>query len=147
MKRIPFLLVFVIFASCVSRNSEKYVLNISTIIVKAKFFKIETKNGIHIFHFKNDSMEGVFVKVADSSRTDSNFRKIKLNEKYTLVLSKQLSYGNTDNVEYNFTDNGVLIWKTGMKSKYFTGCKNIVGNKINPRFTMIKYINPKLLNK
>lgn len=72
MKKLLLLLTFIIFTSCISRNNEKYVLNEGTAIVKAEFFKIETKNGIHIYHFKNDSMEGIFVKVVDSSKSNLN---------------------------------------------------------------------------
>ena len=138
-------MILVIVTSCISRNNERYILDEGTVILEAKFFKIETINGIHIFHFKNDSMEGVFVKVADSSRTDSNFRKIKLNKTYTLVLNKQLSYAScfgTDSEVVSYTENNILVWKTGMKSSYFVDCENIIDKKINPRFTMIKYINP-----
>ncbi|MFC6267859.1 hypothetical protein [Frigoriflavimonas asaccharolytica] len=146
MKKILLLLTLIIFTSCISRNNEKYVLNESTVILRAKFFKIETKNGIHIYHFKNDAIEGVFVKASDSILTNSNFRKIKLNKKYTLVLNKQLSYAScfgTETEEVSYTENNVLVWQTGMKSSYFVDCENIIGKKINPRFTLIKYIDPK----
>lgn len=149
MKRILLLLIFVIFASCISRNNERYILDEGTVVLKAKFFRIETTNGLYIYHFKNDSIEGVFSDFSDNDLTNSNFKEIKLNKQYTLVLSKQLSYGYTkiEDIYETIIDNDILIWKTGMKSKYFTGCQNIAGNKINTHFTMIKYINPKLLNR
>ena len=145
MKKLLLLITFIFFTSCISRNNEKYVLNEGIAIVKAEFFKIETKKGIHIYHFKNDSIEGVFVEPIVEDFTNPNFKEIKLNKKYTLVLSKQISYGHRkiENTYQTIIDNDFLIWQTGMKSKYFTGCENITGNKINPRFTMIKYINPK----
>ena len=29
-----------------------------------------------------------------------------------------------------------------MKSQHFVDCENITGNQINPRFTLLKYIDP-----
>lgn len=144
MKRIPILLILVIVTSCISRNNERYILDEGTVILEAKFFKIETINGLLIYHFKNDSIEGVFSDFIDDDLPNANYKEIELNKKYALVLTKEVFNGSfiPENVEHEYTDNNVLIWKTGMKSKYFTGCKNIMGNKINPRFTMIKYINP-----
>lgn len=62
-----------------------------------------------------------------------------------MVLSKQLSYASCHGIETevtSYTENNIVVWKTGMKSSYFIDCENIIGKKINPRFTLIKYINP-----
>lgn len=143
MKKLIFLLVLSLFTNCISRKNTEYILNGNYVLTKAKFFKIETKNGIHIFHFKNDSIEGVFTKMVDTSFMNKNYRKIRLNKKYTLFLQKQI-YANlrTEIQESQIIDNNIVIWKSGMKSKYFVDCENVTGNQINPRFTLIKYINP-----
>lgn len=131
------------FTNCISRNETQYVLQDNTVITKAKFFKIETKNGIHIFHFKNDSIEGVFVKAIDSNFVHKNYCPIKLNKKYTLILYKEL-YTNlrTEVINTKIVENDIIVWKLGMKSEYFVDCENVTGNMINPRFTLLKYINP-----
>lgn len=143
MKKLIFLLTLSLFTSCISRKSTEYILHGNYVLTKAKFFKIDTKNGIHIFHFKNDSIEGVFTKVVDTSFANKNYRKIKLRKKYTLFLHKQV-YANlrTEIGEETIIDNDILVWKTGMKSQYFVDCENIKGKNINPRFTLLKYIDP-----
>jgi PBP1b-binding outer membrane lipoprotein LpoB len=145
MKKAVLLFYIILLQGCISRKSTEYDLRGQTIL-KAKFFKIQTINNLHIYHFKNDSIEGVFPKVVDSSFINKNFKKIKLNKNYTLILQKEI-YANTRteiDIE-SFTDNGILIWKTGMKSSYFVDCENIVGDQINPRFTLLKYIDPNSL--
>lgn len=143
LKNFILLFILSIITSCISRKNTQYVLHGNYVLIKAKFFKIETKNGIHIFHFKNDSVEGVFTKVIDTSFANKNYRKIKLNKKYTLYLQKQV-YANlrTEIGQETIIDNGILIWKTGMKSQHFVDCENITGNQINPRFTLLNYIDP-----
>lgn len=143
MKKLTMFIVLSILTACISRKNTEYILHGNYVLTKAKFFKIETKNGIHIFHFKNDSIEGVFTKAVNTNFINKNYRKIKLNRKYTLFLYKQM-YANlrTEIGEETITDNDILIWKTGMKSQYFVDCENITGNQINPRFTLIKYIDP-----
>jgi hypothetical protein len=143
MKKLIFLLILSLFTNCISRKNTEYILNGNYVLTKAKFFKIETKNGIHIFHFKNDSIEGVFTKIVDTSFVNKNYRKIRLNKKYTLFLQKQI-YPNlrTEIQESQIIDNNIVVWKNGMKSQYFVDCENVTGNQINPRFTLIKYINP-----
>jgi hypothetical protein len=146
MKNIILILIVSFFTSCISRNETQYVLRDNTFIMKAKFFKIETKNGIHIFHFKNDSIEGVFVKAVDSNFVHKNYLPIKLNRSYNLVLNKEMQYANCFNngmpLETTYVENDILVWEPSMKSKYFTGCENIIGNMVNPRFTILKYMNP-----
>lgn len=143
LKNLILILILSLITSCISRKNTQYVLNGNYVLTKAKFFKIETKNGIHIFHFKNDSIEGVFTKVVDASFTNKNYRKIKLNKKYTLYLQKQI-YANlrTQVQETQIIENNIVVWKDGMKSQHFVDCENITGNQINPRFTLLKYINP-----
>lgn len=143
LKKLLLFLILSLFTNCISRKNTEYVLQGNYLLTKARFFKIETKNGIHIFHFKNDSIEGVFTKVMDTSFVNKNYQKIKLNKKYTLFLQKQV-YANlrTEFQETQIIDNNIVIWKNGMKSQYFNDCENIVGNQINPRFTLLKYINP-----
>lgn len=143
LKKFILLLILSIITSCIPRKNTQYVLHGNYVLTKAKFFKIETKNGIHIFHFKNDSIEGIFTKVIDTNFANKNYRKIKLNKKYTLYLQKQV-YANlkTEIGQETIIDNDILIWKTGMKSQYFVDCENITGNQINPRFTLLKYIDP-----
>ncbi|MFL9832889.1 hypothetical protein [Chryseobacterium terrae] len=143
MRKLIFLLILSLFINCISIKNTEYILHGNYVLTKAKFFKIETKNGIHIFHFKNDSIEGVFTKVVDTSFANKNYRKIKLNKKYTLYLQKQV-YANlrTEIGQETIIDNDILIWKTGMKSQHFVDCENITGNQINPRFTLLKYIDP-----
>lgn len=143
LKNFILLLTLSIITSCIPRKNTQYVLHEDYVLTKAKFFKIETKNGIHIFHFKNDSIEGVFTKVIDTNFASKNYRKIKLNKKYTLYLQKQV-YANlrTEIGQETIIDNDILIWKTGMKSQHFVDCENITGNQINPRFTLLKHINP-----
>ncbi|MBD3906353.1 hypothetical protein NAL32_16835 [Chryseobacterium sp. Ch-15] len=137
------ILILSLITSCISRKNTQYVLNGNYVLTKAKFFKIETKNGIHIFHFKNDSIEGVFTKVVDTSFANENYRKIKLNKKYTLYLQKQV-YANlrTQVQDTQIIENNIVVWKDEMKSQHFVDCENITGNQINPRFTLLKYINP-----
>lgn len=146
MKNIISVLIVSFFTSCISRNETQYVLRDNTVITKAKFFKIETKNGIHIFHFKNDSIEGVFVKAIDSNFVHKNYLPIKLNKSYNLILNKEMQYANCFNngmsLETTYIENDIIVWEPGMKSKYFISCENITGNKINPRFTLLRYINP-----
>jgi len=143
LKNLILILILSLIINCISRKHTQYVLHGNYVLTKAKFFKIETKNGIHIFHFKNDSIEGIFTKVVDTSFTNKNYRGIKLNKKYTLYLQKQV-YTNlrTEIGQETIIDNGILIWKTGMKSQHFVDCENITGNLINPRFTLLNYIDP-----
>lgn len=142
MKKIIFLFFIILLQSCLSRKSTEYALRGQTIL-KAKFFKIQTINNLHIYHFKNDSIEGVFAKVVDSNFVNKNFKKIQLNKNYTLILQKEIYASTRTEIGIeSYTDNGILIWQTGMKSSYFVDCENIVGDKINPRFTLLKYIDP-----
>lgn len=143
MRNIILIMIVSFFTNCISRNETQYVLRDNTVITKAKFFKIETKNGIHIFHFKNDSIEGVFTKMVDTSFVNKNYRRIRLNRKYTLFLQKEI-YANlrTEIQETEITDNNIIVWKPGMKAEYFVDCENITGDMINPRFTLLKYIDP-----
>lgn len=143
MKNIILILILSFFTSCISRKNTEYILHGNYVLTKAKFFKIETKNGIHIFHFKNDSIEGVFTKMVDTGFVNKNYRKIRLHKKYTLFLQKQI-YANlrTEIQETEIIDNNIVVWKSGMKYEYFVDCENVTGNQINPRFTLLKYINP-----
>lgn len=143
MKKLIIIIILSLLTSCISRKNTEYILHGNYVLTKTKFFKIETKNGIHIYHFKNDSIEGVFTKMVDNSFVNKNYSKIRLNKKYTLYLQKQV-YANLriEIHEETITDNDILIWKTGMKSQYFVDCENITGNQINPRFTLLKYIGP-----
>jgi hypothetical protein len=144
MKKLIFFIILIQFVNCVPRKNTEYPLRGNYAIVKAKFTKIENQNGLHIFHFKNDSIEGVFTKVVDTSFTNKNYRKIKLNKKYILFLQKQI-YANlrTEIGEETIIENDILVWKTAMKSQHFVDCENITGDYINPRFTLLKYIDPK----
>lgn len=143
LKNFILLLTLSIITSCIPRKNTQYVLHGDYVLTKAKFFKIETKNGIHIFHFKNDSIEGIFTKVIDTNFVNKNYRKIRLNKKYTLLLQKQI-YANlrTEIQQTEIIDNNIVVWKNGMKSQHFVDCENITGNQINPRFTLLKYIDP-----
>jgi len=144
MKILIVLLIVSLFSNCISRKNTEYVLSGNYKLIKAKFFDIQTKNGIHIFHFRNDSIEGVFTKVIDTAFVNKNYRKIKLNKTYTLFLQKQL-YTNVRTEEHTLKilENNIVIWKSGMVSQHYVDCENITGNQINPRFTLVKYIAPK----
>ena len=143
LKNFILLLTLSMITSCIPRKNTQYVLHGNYVLTKAKFFKIETKNGIHIFHFKNDSIDGIFTKVIDTNFVNKNYRKIRLNKKYPLFLQKQI-YANlrTEIQETEIIDNNIVVWKNGMKSQHFVDCENITGNQINPRFTLLKYIDP-----
>ncbi len=143
VKNFILVIILSLITSCISREKTQYILHGNYVLTKAKFFKIETKNGIHIFHFKNDSIEGVFTKAIDNSFANKSYQKIKLNKKYTLFLQKQM-YANvrTEVQDTQIIENNIVIWKNGMKSQHFVDCENITGNKINPRFTLLKYIDP-----
>jgi len=143
VKKFILVIILSLITSCISREKTQYILHGNYVLTKAKFFKIETKNGIHIFHFKNDSIEGVFTKAIDNSFANKSYQKIKLNKKYTLFLQKQM-YANvrTEVQDTQIIENNIVIWKNGMKSQHFVDCENITGNQINPRFTLLKYIDP-----
>jgi len=143
VKKFILVIILSLIKSCISREKTQYILHGNYVLTKAKFFKIETKNGIHIFHFKNDSIEGVFTKAIDNSFANKSYQKIKLNKKYTLFLQKQM-YANlkTKVQDTQIIENNIIIWKNGMKSQHFVDCENITGNQINPRFTLLKYIDP-----
>lgn len=143
VKKFILVIILSLITSCISREKTQYILHGNYVLTKAKFFKIETKNGIHIFHFKNDSIEGVFTKAIDNSFANKSYQKIKLNKKYTLFLQKQM-YANlrTKVQDTQIIENNIVIWKNGMKSQHFVDCENITGNQINPRFTLLKYIDP-----
>ena len=143
VKKFILVIILSLITSCISREKTEYILHGNYVLTKAKFFKIETKNGIHIFHFKNDSIEGVFTKAIDNSFANKSYQKIKLNKKYTLFLQKQM-YANlrTEVQDTQIIENNIVIWKNGMKSQHFVDCENITGNQINPRFTLLKYIDP-----
>lgn len=143
MKKLIIVFVLILFSSCISRKNTEYVMQGNYVLTKAKFFKIETRNGLHILHFKNDSIEGVFTKVVDDSFVNKKYRKIKLNTTYTLFLQKQI-YANMRTEEHTseIIDNNIVIWKSGMRSQHFVDCENITGNQINPKFTLVKYIDP-----
>jgi hypothetical protein len=143
-KLITIITPFLLF-SCISRDHQKYVLHDHTVILKGKFFKIDSANQIFIYHFKNDTIEGVFTSFNDKNFKNPNYKKIKLNKKYTLVLNKEVRFASCflpDNFENSYTENDILIWEPSMKSQYFVSCSNITANKINPRFTLLKYIDP-----
>lgn len=93
VKNFILVIILSLITSCISREKTQYILHGNYVLTKAKFFKIETKNGIHIFHFKNDLIEGVFTKAIDNSFANKSYQKIKLNKKYTLFLQKQM-YAN-----------------------------------------------------
>ncbi|KQS92291.1 hypothetical protein [Chryseobacterium sp. Leaf394] len=144
MKKLLFLLILSLFTNCISRKNTEYILRGNYFLTKAKFFDIETKNGIHIFHFKNDSIEGVFTKVVDTAFANKNYRKIKLHKNYTLFLQKQMYSGHHRTTLGSMTISNIVVWDEGMNSEFFEDCENITGNQINPRFTLIKYIAPEL---
>ena len=76
MKKLIIFFILFLLTSCIPRKNTEYVFRGNYAIVKVKFTKIETKNGIHIFHFKNDSIEGVFVKNINYKFSNKNFHKI-----------------------------------------------------------------------
>lgn len=143
MKKLLIIIILSFLTNCISRKNTEYILHGNYVLTKAKFFKIETKNGIHIFHFKNNSIEGVFTKVVETNFANKNYSKIRLNKKYTLYLQKQV-YADlrTEIVQEKIIDNDILIWKTGMKSQHFVDCENVTGDYINSRFTLLKYVDP-----
>ncbi|MFP3593742.1 hypothetical protein [Chryseobacterium sp. SIMBA_038] len=145
MKKLITILPLLFLLNCISRNSERYVLSDHTVILKGKFFRIDSANNIFVYHFKSDTIEAVFTSFNDKDFKSPNYKKIKLHKNYTLVLNREVRYANCfqpDSSEESYTENNILVWKTGMKSQYFVSCSNITANKINPRFTLLKYINP-----
>lgn len=141
MKNIIVSFVLLLLINCNSISSEKYLIKPSTVILKGKFFKIDSINNLYIYHFKNDSIEGVFSKGINENFKNQNFKKIKLHTTYTLVLQKEvhsLSHFEILDTKDTYIDNDILIWQTGMKSKYFIDCYNISGNQINTRFILVK---------
>ncbi len=91
LKNLILILILSLITSCISRKNTQYVLNGNYVLTKAKFFKIETKNGIHIFHLKNDSIEGVFTKVVDTNFANKNYRKIKLNKNILCIYKNKFT--------------------------------------------------------
>lgn len=141
MKKLIIFFILFLLTSCIPRKNMEYVFRSNYAIVKVKFTKIETKNGIHIFHFKNDSIDGVFVKDVDYKFINKNFQKIKLNKKYTVILPKNLPDPHRIRLG-GMTINNIKVWDDSMNSEFFEDCLNVTGNQINPRFTLLKYIDP-----
>lgn len=141
MKKLIIFFVLLLLTSCIPRKNTEYVFRDNYAIVKAEFTKIETKNGIHIFHFKNDSIEGIFVKSINYKFSNKNFHKIKLNKKYNLILPMNLPDPHKTKLG-GMTINNIKVWDDSMNSEFFEDCLNVTGNQINPRFTLLKYINP-----
>lgn len=144
MKNIIISFFLLLLINCNSISSEKYLIKPSTVILKGQFFKIDSINNLYIYHFKNDSIEGVFSKGISKDFKKQNFKKIKLHTTYTLVLQKEInssSHFDLLNTKETYIDNDILIWQTGMKSKYFIDCYNIFGNQINTKFILVKDTN------
>ncbi len=140
MKKVTFIILLMfIYQGCLSQKV-KYRTAEGTLVLKGYFFKIDTLKNFYTYHFKSDSIEGIFTKSIGQNFNNPNFKDIKLHKKYTLILNKQLYAGsmNFNNLKESIYEDNILIWKTGMKSQYFTDCENIKGGKINQNFTLSK---------
>lgn len=97
---------------------------------------------MYIYHFVYGKNTGVFTHFIGNNKNLVNPKKIKLNKTYYLILQKEIeASAKTEIVEKSYYENGILIWKTGMKSEYYSSCLNVDNDKIVPKFTLIKYVD------
>lgn len=142
MKKLILIILFTfIYIGYFGQKKINYEITKGKVVLKAYFFKIDTLQNLYTYHFKSDSIEGIFTKPINKNFSSSNYKRIKLNKKYILILNKQLydAHVNLKNLNESIYEDDILIWKTGMKSQYFTDCENIKGGLINTKFTLTKY--------
>lgn len=139
-KTIHILIIAILSTSCLS--NPKYNLDEGDVVLKGYFYRVDSTKHLFIYHFKSDSIDGVFAKPSKKNikkNQVTNYKKIKINNNYKLVLSKQLYNSiNLKNLRESIYMDSILIWDTNMKKEYFLDCKNIEGDLINEKFTIKK---------
>jgi len=129
MKTILKLIIACIcFIECQSQQKQKVVDNKYEIII-AKFYKIEEKTKNYVYHFKNDSIDGVFVQKKDCNIRNNSWRKIKLNKNYKLLLNRFNSF-STRSSGFSIDRDGDYEWNSDMEIVLFNYCGNVCGNRI-----------------
>jgi len=129
MKNLVLIIIlFISFSQCKSQKENEY-FDKRYNIIRAKIFKIEEKNNIYVYYFKNSEMIGIFAKEKSCLAETKSWRNIKVNQTYNLILHKPLT-ANLRSGGVIETLNGEFVWDSNMKEIYYDDCKNICGNKI-----------------
>lgn len=131
MKNFIFLVILVtsliFFHQCSSSKSREY-FDKRYIKLTAKIFKIEVKNNIIVYHFKNKNTYGVFAREKICNLEQKTWENIQINKTYCLLLDLPVTASERFD-GYRITINGDFVWESGMESTYYD-CLNVCGNKI-----------------
>lgn len=100
-------------------------------IIKAKLYKIDFKDGIIIYHIRNEKMDGVFAKQRYCKNKVKKQKLLRENKVYKFVLQQEatdtsVSFGR--DVDYYM--GGYLIRKAGTPTIYYWDCLNVCGEYI-----------------
>ncbi len=137
---ILIILLTVISTSCLSKFS--YNVNQEDILLRGSFYKIDTTKNLFIYHFKSDTIDGIFVKpIKDTIQNKTiAYKKVRTNKIYKLILTQQFYSGslNINNSQESIYMDDLLIWNNHMNKTYFLDCKNIKGGLIDNKFQITK---------
>lgn len=129
MKNLILVIILCItFSQCTLQKENEY-FDKRYKIIRVKIFKIEEKNNIYVYHFKNPEMNGIFATEKSCLTGTKSWKKINLNHTYSLILHRPLS-ANLRSGRVIETLNGEFVWDSDMKSIFFDDCLNICGNQI-----------------
>lgn len=129
MKNLIIIIILsIVFSQCTAQKENEY-FDKRYKIIRAKIFKIEEKNNIYVYHFKNSEMIGVFATEKSCSTAMKSLKNINLNQNYNLILHRPIT-ANLRSGGVIETLNGELVWDSDMKSIFFDDCLNICGNQI-----------------
>ena len=121
--------LFILFVQCKSQKNIRDLYNTEYTQIEAVIFNIEEKQNTFVYHFKNDSIEGVFAVEKNCKVKSKLWKNVELNKKYKLVLV-ELLVANTRSDSRTMHINGDFVWDSSMKSIFYWDCKNICGKKI-----------------
>ena len=125
-----YLLIILSFILLIQCNTQKQqYFDKRYIKLRAKIIRIEEKNNIYIYYFKNNDGKGVFAKTKICHFNTDNWKSIVINKTYNLILDKPLIL-NSRAGGTRETINGEVVWDSDMEETYYFDCINICANKI-----------------
>lgn len=129
MKKIYLIIAFICLIQCNVKKNVKY-FDTRFSAINAKIYKIEEKNNMYVYHFKSDTLRGVFAKEKKCNlSTITSWEKVKLNKNYRLILDPMI-IANKRSSGLDITINGDFVWSSDMDETYYENCNNICGDKI-----------------
>ena len=128
MKYQYIILILLLFIGC---GVQKSHMSQNSKIIKAKLYKIDFKDGIIIYHIRNEKMDGVFAKQRYCKNKVKKQKLLRENKVYKFVLQQEatdtsVSFGR--DVDYYM--GGYLIRKAGTPTIYYWDCLNVCGEYI-----------------